>query len=48
MMPLHKKSWRDLFIRVPWWAMRQNPDEIAQDKTKMNAPQKWDSRPEGG
>jgi len=48
MMPLHKKSWRDLFIRVPWWSMRQNPDEIAQDKTKMNAPQKWNRSPEGG
>ena len=48
MMPFHRRSWRDLFIRVPWWSMRQNPQEVAQDKTKINAPQKWSSSPKGG
>jgi spore germination protein KA len=47
-MPYHKKSWRDLFIRFPWWAMEQNPQEVAKDSTKMEHRQKWNSKPEGG
>lgn len=47
-MPLHKKSWRDLFVRFPWWAMEQNPQEVAADDTKMDQRQKWNRQPEGG
>jgi len=45
--PFRKRSWKDIFIRVPWWAMRQRPADVAQDATRFGAPQKW-SRPKGG
>jgi spore germination protein KA len=34
-VPFHWKSWRDLFIRVPWWAMKQRPEETAVDQQRM-------------
>ncbi|MDF2959576.1 MAG: germination protein [Paenibacillus sp.] len=34
-VPFHGKSWMDLFIRAPWWSMRQRPVEIAQDTERM-------------
>ncbi|MGP4039470.1 spore germination protein [Gracilibacillus sp. D59] len=28
-VPFHKDNWGDLFIRMPWWAMRERPNEVA-------------------
>lgn len=46
-VPFHKKSWRDLFIRVPFWAMRHRPDEVSANKGRFDKPQKWNN-PRGG
>lgn len=38
--PFHRKGWRDLFIRFPWWAMKQRPEEVAGANEYRMSPQK--------
>jgi spore germination protein KA len=28
--PFHPNNWKDIFIRVPWWAMKNRPEEVAK------------------
>lgn len=36
--PLHLKDWKDVFIRVPWWAMDERPAEISAINRRRQAP----------
>ncbi|HZG58815.1 spore germination protein [Paenibacillus sp.] len=45
--PFHRKSWRDLLVRVPWWAMQYRPAEVTADRKRFARPQKW-NRSDGG
>jgi spore germination protein KA len=31
LVPFHKENWRDLFIRTPWWNMKNRPTEVVGD-----------------
>ena len=46
-VPLQWRSWRDMVVRAPWWAMRQRPSQVASSVDRFDRPQKW-SRPGGG
>lgn len=46
-VPMKRRSWRDVLIRAPWWAMKQRPPQVASDVTRFEKPQKW-GRPGGG
>ncbi|QGH36438.1 spore germination protein [Gracilibacillus salitolerans] len=36
-VPFHKDNWGDLFIRTPWWTMRERPNEVAgENKDRMS------------
>ncbi len=27
-VPFHLQNWKDLFVRFPWWSMKQRPEEV--------------------
>lgn len=32
--PFHPQSWKDLFVRFPWWSLKQRPEEVAGANSK--------------
>lgn len=44
-MPAQMSGWKDLFIRVPWWMMKNRPEEIVADNaTRLEPLDKWSIR----
>ncbi|MGN8645862.1 spore germination protein [Gracilibacillus sp. HCP3S3_G5_1] len=33
-VPFNHDNWRDLFIRTPWWMMKERPDQVAGENKK--------------
>ena len=46
--PLHLADWKDVFIRVPWWAMDERPTEIAKSNRRRQAPGMKPAPPDNG
>lgn len=41
-------SWRDIFIRAPWWKMNYRPEQLTDEKARTRIPQGQKPGPEQG